>query len=141
MKKYVVQLADQEREQLEGLTSKGNTKARKLKRALVLLFSEEGDTDQQVTRKARVSVGTVERVRQRFVEEGMEAALSERPRPGKARKLSGRQEAYLIALACTEPPQGRRSWPMQMLADWMVELGIVGSVSDETVRRTLKRGM
>ena len=89
MKKYVVQLADQEREQLEELTSKGNTKARKLKRALVLLFSDEGDTDQQVTRKARVSVGTVERVRQRFAEEGMEAALSERPRPGKARKLSG----------------------------------------------------
>ena len=123
------------------MTSKGSTKARGLKRALVLLFSDEGDADQQVARKARVSVGTAERVRQRFVKEGMEVALSERPRPGKARKLSGRQEAYLIALACTEPPQGRRSWTMQMLADRMVELGIVGSISDETVRRTLKRGM
>ena len=141
MKKYVVELEDQEREQLEELTSKGSTKARGLKRALVLLFSDEGDADQQVARKARVSVGTAERVRQRFVKEGMEVALSERPRPGKARKLSGRQEAYLIALACTEPPQGRRSWTMQMLADRMVELGIVGSISDETVRRTLKRGM
>jgi hypothetical protein len=74
------------------------------------------------------------------VEEGLEAALSERPRPGKARLLSGRQEAHLIALACSEPPAGRARWTMQLLAGRLVELRIVERISDDTVRRTLKRG-
>jgi transposase len=88
-------------------------------------------------------VSTVERVRKRFVEEGLEAALSERPRPGARRKLDGRQEAYLVALASSDPPEGKKYWSMQLLADSLVELEIVeeiSDVSDETVRRMLKKG-
>ena len=80
------------------------------------------------------------RIRQRFVEESLDAALAERPRPGKARQLDGRQEAYLVALACSQPPAGRDQWTMQLLAERLVELGVVATISDETVRRTLKRG-
>jgi transposase len=81
----------------------------------------------------------VERIRQRFVEDGLEAALSERPRPGGQRKLAGTQEAFLIALACSTPPEGRTCWTMQLLADRLVELQVVEAISDETVRRTLKK--
>lgn len=83
---------------------------------------------------------TVERIRKRFVEEGLEAALSERPRPGATRKLNGHQEAYLVALACGDPPEGKKRWSMRLLADRLVELGVVDGISDETVRRTLKKG-
>ena len=76
----------------------------------------------------------------RFVEEGLEAALSERPRPGAARKLDGRQEAFLMALACSDVPEGKGHWSMRMLAERLVELEVVDEISDETVRRTLKRG-
>ena len=85
-------------------------------------------------------VTTVERVRKRFVEEGLEEALSERPRPGATRKLDGHQEAYLVALACSDPPEGKKRWTMQMLADKLVRLEVVEEISDETVRRTLKKG-
>jgi transposase len=81
----------------------------------------------------------VERVRKRFVEAGLEAALRERPRPGGQRKLEGKQEAFLIALACSTPPEGRTSWTMQLLAYKLVELRVVDAISDETVRRTLKK--
>jgi len=85
-------------------------------------------------------VTTVERVRKRFVEEGLEASLSERPRPGATRKLDGHQEAYLVALASSHPPEGKRRWTMQMLADKLVRLEVVEEISDETVERTLKKG-
>jgi transposase len=81
----------------------------------------------------------VERIRKRFVEEGLEAALTERPRPGGQRKLDGKQEAFLIALACSTPPEGRICWTMQLLANRLVALRIVDAISDETVRRTLKK--
>src|SRR3989304_3215971 len=87
-----------------------------------------------------VGLATVARTRQRFVEGGLEWALTERPRPGAARKLDGKAEAFLIALACTDAPEGRECWTMQLLADRLVELGLVEEISDETVRRTLKRG-
>jgi transposase len=140
LKKYVVELTPEEREALEALTRRGSTSVRRLKRALVLLAADEGDKDVEIAAKARLHVTNVEKVRKRFVEEGLDAALSERPRPGKARLLDGRQEPYLIALACSEPPTGRAAWTMQLLADRLVELKIVDSISDETVRRTLKRG-
>lgn len=140
MKKYLVQLTEPERAFLLSLTTKGQTTARRLKRALVLLSADEGMADAEIARQVRSSVSTVERVRQRFVEEGLEAALSERPRPGKARKLDGRQEAHLLALACSAPPAGRKRWTLRLLADRLVELGVVEAISDETVRRTLKRG-
>jgi len=141
LKKYVVELTGQERAELEALTRKGTASARRLKRALVLLAVDDGDKDEEVAAKARVHVTTVEQIRKRCVEEGLEAALSERPRPGKPPLLDGRQEAYLIALACSQPPAGRAEWTMKLLAGRMVELEIVDSISDETVRRTLKRGM
>jgi transposase len=140
MKKYLVTLTPEERAGLMALTSKGAAKVRRLKRALVLLAADEGDTDAVIAAKMRVHTATVERLRQRFVEEGLEAALSERPRPGQRRLLDGRQEAHLLALACTQPPDGRTRWTMQLLADRLVELQVVGAISDETVRRTLKRG-
>jgi transposase len=141
LKKYVVGLSGEERAELEALTRKGTASARRLKRALVLLAADDGDKDEEVAAKARVHVTTVEQIRKRCVEEGLEAALSERPRPGKAPLLDGRQEAYLIALACSQPPAGRAEWTMKLLAGRIVELEIVDSISDETVRRTLKRGM
>ncbi len=140
MKKYVVELTPEERTDLEALARKGKVSARRMKRALVLLAAEDGATDEEIAAKVRVHRTTVEHIRQRFVEEGLDAALSERPRPGKARLLDGRQEAHLIALACSDPPVGRVSWTMQLLANRLVELGIVERISDETVRRTLKRG-
>jgi transposase len=141
LKKYIVKLTDEERFELLGLTSKGASKARKMKHALILLAADDGDRDQEIAAKVRVSVHSVARVRQRFVEEGLAAALSERPRPGKARLLNGRQEVYLIALTGTTPPAGRAQWTMQLLADRLVELEVVESISDETVRRALKRGI
>ncbi|MCA1656682.1 MAG: IS630 family transposase [Actinobacteria bacterium] len=140
MKKYVVTLTAEERAALEALTRKGTAKVRRLKRALVLLSSAEGDPDVASAGKARVSVDTVERIRRRFVEEGLEAALAERPRPGKAPALDGRGEAYLLALACSAPPPGRGKWTMRLLADRLVELGMAEAISDETVRRVLQKG-
>lgn len=140
LKRYVVRLTPEEKRELEALTSGGSAKVRRLKRALILLGADAGETDEVIAAKVRVHPLTVERIRKRFVEESLEAALSERPRLGKPRLLSGRQEAYLVALACSQPPEGRAKWSMQLLADQLVELGVVGRISDETVRRALKKG-
>lgn len=140
-KKYVVNLSKQEKEHLQDLTHKGQSKARRIRRANILLLAHEGMKDKEVATALNAATTTVERVRKRFVEEGLEAALSERSRPGGKRKLSGKQEAYLVALACTKPPEGRKQWTMQLLADQLVELEVVEEISDETVRRTLKKGV
>lgn len=139
-KKYLVDLSLDERGQLESLTRGGKGSVRKVKRALVLLAVDDGDKDEVAAGKARVSVGTVERLRRRFAEEGLQAALSERPRPGKPAKLDGRQEAYVIALACSEAPEGRARWTLRLLANRLVELEVVDEVSHHTVGRLLKRG-
>ena len=140
MKKYIVDLDERERNELEQLTTKGKSGARKIRRARILLLAEEGRIDKEIASFLGSAVTTVERVRKRFVEEGLEAALSERPRPGAARKLDGRQEAFLMALACSDVPEGKGHWSMRMLAERLVELEVVDEISDETVRRTLKRG-
>jgi transposase len=140
LKKYLVHLTSEERIDLLALTRRGKASARRIRRALVLLAADEGDKDEQIVQKARVSLRTVEGLRKRFVEESLEAALSDRPRPGKARLMDGHQEAYLIALTCSTPPPGRAQWTMQLLANRLVELKVVESISDETVRRTLKKG-
>lgn len=140
MKKYIVELTPEERERLLGLSRRGECKARRVKRALALLAADEGGTDGEVAARARLHPVTVERIRRRFVEGGLEAALSEKPRPGRVRKLGGHEEAYLVALACSDPPSGRKGWTMRLLADRMVEAGVADAISDETVRRTLKRG-
>jgi transposase len=139
MKLYRVDLSEAERTTLLGLIQKGKTAARKVRRAHVLLLAAEGKTDRQISEPLHTGTATVERLRKRFVEEGLEAALAEKARPGAQRKLDGKQEAFLVALTCSTPPEGRRRWTMQLLADRLVELGVVGSLSDETVRRLLKQ--
>lgn len=141
MKKYIVDLDKRERNRLEDLTTKGKSGAREIRRARILLLADEGRIDKEIASFLGAAVTTVERVRKRFVEEGLESALSERRRPGAARKLDGRQEAYLMALACSETPEGRGRWSMRMLADRLVELDVVDDISGETVRRALKRGI
>ena len=138
--KYIINLNEDERRDLEQMTRKGQAPVRRVKRAQILLHAAEGKTDKAVAQALRVAEATVFRTRRRFVEQGLEAALKESPRPGKARKLNGKQEAFLVALACSQPPKGYQSWTMQMLADQLVTLDVVDSISDETVRRTLKRG-
>ena len=138
-KRYGVPLSEDERAHLLALTTKGKVAARKLTRAHILLQADTGVADTAIAAALHVGTATVERLRKRFVEEGLDAALSERPRPGGRRKLDGKQEAFLVALACSTPPDERKCWTMQLLADKLVELQQVGSISDETVRRTLKK--
>ena len=137
--RYQVRLTDDERQQLTTLTRRGQTAARRLTRARILLLADAGATDRAIAAALGIHPRTCERVRQRAVLAGVRSAIEERPRPGKQRLLDGRQEAHLIALACSDPPSGRTSWTMQLLADRLVELEIVDAISDETVRRTLKK--
>jgi transposase len=138
-KQYVVKLTDEERHQITELTRKGTIAARKLARAHILRLADEGKQDADIVSALGVGLSTVERTRKKYVEAGLEYALSERPRPGVPRKLDDKQEAYLIALSCSTPPTGQVKWTMQGLSDRLVEVGIVGEISDETVRRTLKK--
>jgi transposase len=139
-KVYVVELMDDERRELHALIHAGTTRARMVNRAQILLHAGEDKSDKEVAAALHTSESTVGRIRKRFVEDGLHGALHEVVRPGGARKLNGEQEAHLVALACSTPPQGRGEWTMQRLADRLVTLGIVEAISDETVRRTLKRG-
>jgi transposase len=140
IKRYRVDLTDDERTRLGAVVEKGKSSARKVRRAHLLLLAAEGRSDAAIASALHVGRATVERTRKRFVEEGLEAALSERPRPGGVPKLDGKQEAFLVALACTNPPEGRKCWTMQLLADRLVAEGVIAAISDETVRRTLKKG-
>ncbi len=142
---YHVRLFGEERGYLEELVRSGKAAARTLMHARILLKADEGTggpawNDEQIIEALEVSRSTVERVRTRCVEEGPDAAL--RPRPSRTpplRKLDGAQEARLIAVACSPPPEGRKRWTLRLLADKAVELDIVDAVSYETVRRTLKK--
>jgi transposase len=146
MKKYIVTLTAEERQQLSDLIATGKAAARKLAHARVLLHADAAAdgpawTDQRIAEAVAVGRATVERVRQRFVEQGLDAALNpQKPdRPSRPRKIDGHAEARLIALACSAPPQGRKEWTMQLLADKLVELEVLDTVCDETVRRALKK--
>jgi transposase len=146
MKRYKVTLEAEERQHLHDLIAAGKAAARKLAHARILLKADAADggpawPDGRIAEALEVSTATVERVRQRFVEQGLDAALDRKPRERPAReiKLDGRAEAQLIALACSAPPEGRATWTMQLLADKLVELDGVGSISDETVRLALKK--
>ena len=138
-KKYIVTLTLEERTELLDLIKKGTLAARKLTRAHILLQADDGATDETIAAALHIHRTTVERTRQRFVEGNLEAALSERPRPGAKRKLDHKQEAWLVATACSTPPDGQKRWTLQLLADELVALQLVETVSDETVRRTLKK--
>jgi transposase len=145
-KKYRVTLTRAEREELEQLLARGKADVRKIKHAQILLKADEADggpawPDARIAEAFKAGITTVERVRQRFVEEGFASALSPY-RGGKRiyeRKLDGAQEAHLIALACSPPPDGQARWTLRLLAQRMVELAYVDTLSYETVRQTLKK--
>lgn len=138
-KKYLINLSDEEQQELLEITRKGEVKARKMKRAMILLKADEGLSDPQIMAAISVSRPTVERIRKRFVEGGLERALNEDARPGQKRKLDGRGEAQLIAVACSQAPDGHDHWTLRLLADKLVQLEVVENISYETVRRTLKK--
>lgn len=134
---YPIQLSDSEREELEKLVRKGHHSARIIRRAQMLLWSDQGKTDLEIADLVKVTPLTVAETRRRWV---TEHRLTDAPRPGGQKKLDGKQEAFLVALACSEAPDGQETWTMQMLADKLVELGVIDQpISDETVRRTLKK--
>jgi transposase len=147
MKKYRVTLSALERAQLHGLLSRGKADVRRVKHAQVLLKADEAAggaawPDERIAEAVGISAITIYRLRQRFVEEGLDAALSHYRIAGKRHyrtRLDGAQQAQLIALACSTPPDGRSRWTLRLLACRMVELGHVATLSYETVRRTLKK--
>lgn len=138
-KRYHVNLTEDEREDLQALVKKGKDAARKITRARILLLASQGKTDDVIVASLEVGRATVERIRKRFIDGGVEYAINERPRVGGKFKLDTKAEATLIALACSDAPDGRSQWTMQLLADRLVEMEIVDSISDESVRRYLKK--
>ena len=137
--KYRVTLSDEEVSQLEALLSKGKSAARKQTRARILLKAAMGCKDQEIMEALAISAAMIGKTRQRCVEEGIEAALNERPRPGAPKKLSEKQCAHVIALACTPAPEGHEHWTLRLLADKVVQLNYADSCSHETIRQLLKK--
>ena len=135
--RYVVTLSADERRELEALVSGGAKLVRVAKRAQILLAAADGETEERISKVVRVGTSTVYRTKRRCVEEGLGEALHERPRPGGVRKLTAKQEALLIATACSKPASGRARWTMQLLADEMVLLTEHSGLSRETIRRRL----
>lgn len=138
-KRYVVTLTEAERSELLGLTRKGTVRARKMMRSQILLKADAGLTDVAIGAALGVSRPCVERVRRRFVEGGLARALNDNPRPGAGRKLDGKQEARLIAEACSPAPAGHARWTLRLLAGRVVELKLAERISPETVRQVLKK--
>jgi len=138
-KKYRIRLSPEQRQQLLDLTRCGSTTAQRVRRAQTLLMADSGLADRAIGEILHVHPRTVERTRQRAVDDGVEAALVDRPRPGAERLLDADDELALTVLACSAPPDGREHWTMQLLADALVELEVVPAISDETVRRALKK--
>ena len=146
VKRYVVKLSVEEREQLEGLLGKGKSAAHRLLKARILLKADisgagEGWSDSRIVEALETNPSMVYRVRKQLVEEGFEAVLSRKPRatPAVPRIFDGEKEAKLIALACSKPPKGRARWTLRLLENKVVELGIVERASDSTIGRTLKK--
>ena len=146
MKRYIVALSEEERNTLVELTSKGKQRSQKILDALILLGCDEGDfqtkrsTNEEMARVLNISMRKIDRVKKRFVEEGFDVALNRRKRSRiYAKKTDGEFEAHLIALSCSEPPEGFARWSLRLLADKVVELNYVDSISHETVRRILKK--
>ena len=137
--KFAVRLTPEERNQLEHMVRAGKGSARVTTRARILLKTDEGWTAPQVAKALDVSEGTVFRIKRRFAEGGLEGTLKDRPQAHRYRKMDDRAEAHLIALACSPAPEGHEHWNLRLLADRMVELGVVESLSHETVRLHLKK--
>lgn len=137
--KYAVQLSGEEREQLQRLVRAGKSSARVVARARILLKSDEGWAAPRVAEALDVALSTVYRIKQRFAGEGMAGVLGDRPQANRPRKLDERGEAHLIALACSEAPEGHEHWTLRLLAGKVVELGLAPSMSHEGVRKRLKK--
>lgn len=134
---YPIKLSASDRQELEGMLRSGQHQARVLRRAQILLWSDDGRADSEIASLLKVTAYTVGQTRERWVKE---RSLTDRPRPGRSPKTDGKQDAFLVALACSDAPDGQEQWTMQLLADRLVELGVVEEpISDETVRRRLKK--
>jgi transposase len=138
-KVYIVDLTENERSELLTLLRKGKTGVRRITRARILLKADEGLKDAEIALALNTSRSTVERTRKRFVEGDLSRALNEDPRPGRVPKLDERAEAHLIAIACSDAPDGHEHWTLRMLADKVVELGFADSFSHEAIRQRLKK--
>jgi transposase len=143
-KKYIVSLTAEERQSLEVIVSTGKRAATTITHARILLKADSEQAsgswrDQDIKAALDISIRTIERVRRRFVEEGLEAALKPRPGRGRKRKLDGEAEAHLVALRCSAPPEGRGRWTLRLLAEQMVELDYLDELSHESVRQALKK--
>lgn len=139
MKRYIINLTEEERTALTAITKGGRPAVRKVQRAKILLKSDKGIIDKEISEHLNVNIRTIERVRQRCVLEGVDAAITPRPRTPRKSVLDGEAEANLVLLACSEPPEGRQRWTLGLLKDKLVELQVVDSVGIETVRRRLKK--
>ena len=140
VKKYIVKLSASEKKELRELIDSEAPRSRRVKHAKILLCSDLGDSAAEIAYRVAVGHSTVERTRQRYSESGLVAALTDKPRPGIKPKLDGKQQAFIIALACSDTPNGQERWSMQMLADRIVVLGIVDEpVSHDTIGRVLKK--
>jgi transposase len=136
---YVVDLTNEERTYLLDFIKSSKRSARKLNRARILLLADEGKADGEIAEVLHTGTATVQRTRQRFVEGNLEGALNERPRPGGQKKLAEKGEAILETLVHSKPPEGRKRWTLQLLADRLVQLKVVDSISYETVRQEVKK--
>jgi transposase len=139
LKQNKVALGTKERNFLKDLISKGKEKARTITRCRILLLADKGQSDSKIIAALSIARNTVRQVRARYVKEGLEAAINERPRPGAPEKFSGTAKAKITAIACSKPPQGHSRWSLRLLADKVVELKIVDDISYKTIERTLKK--
>ena len=136
---YIVDLTEEERAYLLDFIKSGEKSARKLNRARILLLADEDRSDREIAEVLHTGASTVQRTRQRFVEGNLEGALNERPRQGRSKRLDEKGEAILETLAHSKPPEGRKRWTLQLLADRLVQLKVVDSISYETVRQEVKK--
>jgi transposase len=144
MKRHRIKLSQEERQALEKMTKTGTISARKLKRIRILLLSDESENgpakaNQEIAEIVEVSTVTVSRIRKRFLEEGLNEAIEEKPRSGAPPKFDGIDRAKVTALACSDPPEGHSQWSLRLLADKMVELEYVDSISHMTIQEVLKK--
>ena len=136
---YIVDLTEKERAYLLDFIKSGEKSARKLNRARILLLADENKSDREIAEVLHTGASTVQRTRQRFVEGNLEGALNERPRQGRSKRLDEKGEVILETLAHSKPPEGRKRWTLQLLADRLVQLKVVASISYETVRQEVKK--
>lgn len=138
-KKWLVKLSEEDQEKLENIVRKGKSAARVIRKAQTLLLSAEGKQTDEIAALLKCAESSVYSTKRKYCQEGIEAALNEKPRSGRPQKLVGKAKAHLIAIACSEPPEGRACWTMQLLAERCISLALVESISDDTVGRVLKK--